>query len=147
MGHPKGDPSVYIMKIFISYRYTGEDLSVLRGILVKITSLFENKGHSVFCSFGHNDFFQKENYSYKQILDYALKELDESDYVFAFVKSQEKSEGMLLELGYAYAKGKKIILAKKEDVHTTFVQEMAKKTISFVDLEDLYKKLELLELP
>lgn len=134
------------MKIFISYRYTGEDLSILRGILEKITSLFESKDHSVFCSFGHNDFFQKENYSYKQIIDYALKELDESDYVFAFIKSQEKSEGMLLELGYAYAKGKKIILAKKEDVHTTFIQEIAGGTISFTDLKDLYKKLELLEL-
>lgn len=134
------------MKIFISYRYTGEDLSILKGFLDRITSSFESKGHSVFCSFGHNDFFQKENYSYKQILDYALKELDESDYVFAFIKSQEKSEGMLLELGYAYAKGKKIILAKKDDVHTTFVQELSGKTIAFSDIEDLYKKLELLEL-
>lgn len=53
---------------------------------------------------------------------------------------------MLLELGYAYANSKKIILAKKEDVYTTFVQEIAEKTISFTDLEDLYKKLELLEL-
>ena len=134
------------MKIFISYRYTGEDLSILKGILEKITSIFESGGNSVFCSFGYDVFFQREKYSYKQILDYALRELDESDYVFAFIKSQEKSEGMLLELGYAYAKGKKIILAKKDDVYTTFVQELANNTISFTDLEDLYKKLELIEL-
>lgn len=118
----------------------------MKGILERITALFESKGHSVFCSFGHNDFFKKENYSYKQILDYALKEVDESDCMFAFIKSQEKSEGMLLELGYAYAKGKKIILAKKNDTYTTFVQELAQKTFSFESIEDLYKKLELLEL-
>ena len=134
------------MKIFISYRYTGEDLSVLKLVLAKISSLFESKGHSVFCSFGYNDFFQKENYSYKKILDYTLNELNKSDYIFAIIKSQDKSEGMLLELGYAYAKGKKVILAKKEDVYTTFVQELAKRTISFSDLDDLYEKLELLDL-
>lgn len=134
------------MKIFISYRYTGEDLSVLKEILEKITFLFESKGFSVFCSFSHNDFFKKENYSYKQILDYALMELDESDYVFALVKSSEKSEGMLLELGYSYAKGKKIILAKKEDVRTTFIQEISDQDISFNNLEDLYEKLEKIQL-
>ncbi len=134
------------MKIFISYRYTGEDLSVLKDVLEKIISIFESKGLSVFCSFGHNDFFMEEKYSYKQILDYALKELDESDYVFAFVKSKDKSEGMLLEIGYAYAKGKKIILANKDGVKTTFVNELAEKIISFEDLDDLYKKLKSLEL-
>lgn len=134
------------MKIFISYRYTGEDLLVLEGILEKITTTFESKGISVFCSFRHNEFFQRENYSYKQKIDYALVELDESDYIFALIKSEEKSEGMLLELGYAYAKGKKIILAKKEGVFTTFVHELAMQTISFTHIEDLYQKLEKLEL-
>lgn len=134
------------MKIFISYRYTGEDLIILKSVIEKITSIFENRGLSVFCSFVHNDFFQKENYSYKQILDYALRELDESDYVFALIKSSEKSEGMLLELGYAYSRGKNIILAKQEAVHTTFVQELSSQNISFVDLEDLYRKLEFVNL-
>lgn len=134
------------MKIFISYRYTGEDLTILKGILEKITSIFESKGALVFCSFGKNDLFKKENYSYKQILDYALCELDDSDYVFALVKSQDKSEGMLLELGYAYSKGKKIILAKKNDVRTTFVQEISMQNIDFENLEDLYEKINKLEL-
>lgn len=119
---------------------------VLKGILEKIISIFENKGLSVFCSFGHNDFFRKESYSYKQILDYALRELDQSDYVFALVKSPERSEGMLLELGYAHAKRKKIILAKKEGVNTNFIQEIAGQHISFTNLEDLYEKLEKLQL-
>lgn len=130
------------MKIFISYRYAGEDLSTLKGILEKIVSIFESRGFSVFCSFGYNDFFKEKDYSNKQILDYALKELGESDYVFALVKSQEKSEGMLLELGCAYARNKKIILAKKNDVYTTFLQELAEQTILFSDLDDLYKQLE-----
>lgn len=134
------------MKIFISYRYTGEDHTALKGILEKITQAFESKGCSVFCSFGYNDFFQKENYSNKQILDYALRELNETDYVFALVKSPEKSEGMLLELGYAYSKGKKIILAKKSDVQTTFVQEISEQIIDFDSLDELYDKLQKLEL-
>lgn len=129
------------MKIFLSYRYTGEDLKVLEGILANICSNLESCGHNVFCSFGKNKFFVENNFSYKQILEYALKELDESDYILAFIKSQDKSEGMLLEIGYALAKGMKIILAIKKDVKTVFLPQIADQVIQFETLEDLYTQL------
>jgi len=103
-------------------------------------------GHSTFCSFDKNAFFDENKYSYKQILDYALRELDESDVVLAFVKSPEKSEGMLLELGYAMATGKKIILALKEGAKPVFLPEIASTVIHFSDLPELYSKLKTLNL-
>lgn len=134
------------MKLFLSYRYTGEDLTILKQIVESICQSLEKAGHSTFCSFGHNDFFKENNYSYKQILEYAFNELDASDYVIAFVKSQDKSEGMFLELGYALAKGKKIILLIKEGVKTVFLPEIAHHVIEFADLNELYSNLEELRL-
>ena len=70
-----------------------------------------------------------------------MKELDDSDCILAFVKSEEKSEGMLIEIGYALAKRKKFILAIKKDIETTFIKEMADQIIEFEGLNELYNKL------
>lgn len=48
---------------------------------------------------------------------------------------------MLLEIGYALAKKKKIILAIKKDIETTFIRAMADEVIEFEDVKDLSRKL------
>lgn len=134
------------MKVFISYRYTGEDLTVLEGIMDTISKSLEKAGHSSFSTFNKNKFFEVNKFTAKQVLGYAFNELDRSDVVLVFVKSQEKSEGMLLEVGYALAKGKKIILAIKKDVFTYFLPEIAERVIEYGELDELYQKLENLKL-
>jgi nucleoside 2-deoxyribosyltransferase len=129
------------MKVFISYRYTGEDLIELKGVIDSICSSLKDAGHDSFCSFDKNTFFAENNFSYKQILEYALKELDASDCVLVLVKSPEKSEGMLLEVGYALAKGKKIILAIREGITATFLPEIASHVLIFSQLDELYDQL------
>ncbi len=129
------------MKIFLSYRYTGEDPAILKDTLQKICSSLEKSGHGHFCSLWKDGFFNENKFTYRQILEYALKELDNSDVYLAFVKSEDKSEGMLIEAGYAIAKNKKFWLAIKKGVHTVFLREMADKIIEFENLEELYKKL------
>ena len=130
------------MKIFISYRYTGEDLSLLQEIMETIVSKIETKGHEVYCSFGKREFFAEQNFSLKEILDDALQALETSDCIFALVKSSEKSEGMLLELGYAYAKGKNVIVAKQKDATATFIPEIANQLIEFSEVSELYSALD-----
>ena len=61
--------------------------------------------------------------------------------IFIFIKSHEKSEGMLIETGYAFAKKKKIFLVIKEGIKTTFIHQIANKVIEFKDIEDLLIKL------
>ena len=129
------------MKIFLSYRFTGEDPSVLEQILSQIKVAFESAGHSVFCSFWSEQHFRDNNFSNKQILEFALQELDTADIYFAFIKSSEKSEGMLLEAGYALAHKKPIWVAIKNGVKTTFITELAEKNIDFETIEDLCQKL------
>lgn len=129
------------MKIFISYRFTGEDLKELDNTLGKIRSVLMEGGHQVFCSFWSEELFKSNNFTNKQILEYAFEELRKSDIVLVFVKSPEKSEGMLIEVGYALASEKKIILAVKNDVKTTFLHQITNEVIEFESLDDLCIKL------
>jgi|SRR3989344_5647110 len=129
------------MKIYIAYKFTAEDPLVLKETLHNISLSLKKANHSVFCSFWKSDFFKENNFTNKQIIEYAIKELDSSDIVLAFVNSDEKSEGMLLELGYALAKKKKIYLAIKKGVKTVFIEELSDTVIEFDDLEELYSKL------
>jgi nucleoside 2-deoxyribosyltransferase len=99
--------------------------------------LIDEKGHRTYCSFWDSKMFEEKNYSHKQILNHALHELDSSDWVIIFVKSEEKSVGMLLEVGYALAKKKKLLLIVKKGVKISYLDEVADKTIEFENLKQL----------
>jgi len=130
------------MKIFISYRFTGEDPKELNETMKNICDVLERKEHKVLCTLWKEGFFKENNFTNKKILEHALKELESSDIYLAFVKSKDKSEGMLIEAGYALAKGKKFILVIKKGIKTTFMHELANEIIEFNDLEELYEKLD-----
>jgi len=129
------------MKVFISYRFTGEDPKELDHTLGKIRGVLMESGHQIFCSFWSEELFKNNNFTNKQILEYTLEELKKSDIVLVFVKSPEKSEGMLIEVGYAFASRKKIILAIKNDVKTTFLHQIADEVVEFESINDLCIKL------
>jgi nucleoside 2-deoxyribosyltransferase len=74
-------------------------------------------------------------------MEHAFRNLDECDFLLAYIKSDEKSEGMLVEIGYFIGKGKPFALALKRGVKTTSIAEMAEPLIEFDDLDDLCEKL------
>ena len=127
------------MRCFISYRFTGEDPKELESTLKHLCNLLAEGGHKHYCSFWDAELFIKNKFSYKQILEHAFEEIDKADCVVVFIKSEEKSEGMLLEVGYAFAKKKKIILVIKRGVRTTFVKDIADTVIEFDNLNELNK--------
>lgn len=132
------------MKLFLSYRFTGEDPKELEAALTKVKSALEAAGHSVYCSFWDESMFREKNHSNNDILTHSFKIIDGSDGLLAFVKSSEKSEGMLIEVGYALARGKRLILAVQKDVKTVFAREMAHQVVEFTDVDDLAAKLRVL---
>lgn len=134
------------MKIFISYKFTGEDPLVLKEGLEGICSAISESGHDTFCNFNSENFYQESKYSVKQIMEHALEELDKSDAILAWMNSDSRSEGMLIEIGYAKAKGKKIILAVKEGVNAHSSRGIADIVIEFSDLTSLFDKLKTLSL-
>lgn len=129
------------MKIFLSYRFTGENPKILKKTIRNIGDSLEKAGHNCFCSFWQGSFFKENNFTHKQILEHALNELEKSDVYLAFIKSEDGSEGMLIEAGYAVALKKKFYLAIKRGVKTVFLREIANKVIEFGQLDELYKKL------
>lgn len=122
------------MKYYIAYRFTGEDSTELKETLEHICNLLSQQNHNNYCSF-----FDPEmaNIGNKKVLERGLKELDKSDILLVFIKSEQKSEGMLIEIGYALSKKKKIVLLIKKGVGTTFVREIADKVIEFNNLKEL----------
>lgn len=127
--------------IFLSYRFTGEDINELTETLGKILAALRSVGHTVYCSIEDEKWFRENHRTNKEILKHALERLDKSDIILAFVKSDQKSEGMLLEVGYMIARGKSFSLALKHGIKTTFLAELAEPLIEFDSIDDLCDKL------
>ena len=127
--------------IFLSYRFAGEDINELTETLSKVLLTLRSVGHTVYCSIEDEKWFRENHRTNKEILKHALERLDKSDVILAFVKSDQKSEGMLLEVGYMMAKGKSFALALKRETKTTFLAELAEPLIEFDSIDDLCDKL------
>jgi nucleoside 2-deoxyribosyltransferase len=132
--------------IYLAYKFTGEDINELTKTLGKILSTLRSVGHTVYCSIEDEKWFKENHKTNKEILKHALERLDKSDVILAFVKSDQKSEGMLLEIGYMMAKGKSFALALKREIKTIFLAELAEPLIEFDSIEDLCDKLTLVNL-
>lgn len=129
------------MKVFVAYKYTGEDFKELQKTIPNICKTIDSAGNGTLCSFFNEDFYKEKKYSTGQILKHVFKEIEKADCLLAFIQSPEKSEGMLLEIGYALALDKKFILAIKKGLETTFLHEMADQVIEFENIEELHTKL------
>ncbi|MFH1787735.1 MAG: nucleoside 2-deoxyribosyltransferase [archaeon] len=129
------------MKIFITYKFVGENPEELERTLTEISDTLEKSGHEVYSAFTDEELFVKNNFSLKQILNHALNKIDLCECVLVFVRSPEKTEGMLIEIGYALAKKKKIILATRKGAYFQFTQEISDQVIEYETLEELKEKL------
>ncbi len=130
------------MKIFITYKFADEDQTKLGEFMKSIKKTLIKSNHEMLTTFFHKEEFAENNASMRQIMDKALEYIDKSDVVLCIVKSKEKSEGQIFEVGYSIAKKKKLILAIQNGCETRWIEHYADKIIGFSSLEDLYKKLE-----
>lgn len=126
------------MKIQLAYRFTGENVEELLEQLKNIKQILEKNKHTTYIPVLDPN-RPKEK---KSLFLNTLKKLDSADAILAIIKSNEKSEGMLMEIGYAWGKDKKLIIAIHKDVKNTHMREFADILIEFSDTKDLYKKLE-----
>lgn len=125
------------MKIYLAYRFTGEDPAILDQELDTIGEILKQGDHEVFCSFCKEKYFCDNNFDNNEIINYCLPQIESSDILIAYIKSNEKSEGMLLEIGYALGKGKRVIVLIKEGVKTNFVTDLASQVIRYGDFSEL----------
>jgi hypothetical protein len=92
------------MKYFIAYRHTGEDPARLRTLLVPIRQAFEQRGDEIYCTFFNDTSFRARRLGPHEIMYEAFQKIEEMGHLFAALDSVDKSEGMLMEIGYCIAK-------------------------------------------
>lgn len=129
------------MKVFIGQAVTGEDLSQLYKEMDQVYLSLDKAGHLHYCTLKEDEkeFSKKTK---RQIMEHAFNEIDKSDAFLAIVRSEKRSEGLLIEIGYVMAKKKRFVLAIKQDVKNTYLRELADEVIEFDNIQELSKNLE-----
>jgi hypothetical protein len=125
------------MKLFLAYRYSGEDLLILDNTLSLIIQILKSRGYDVFCSFFEQEFFKKMSYSVDEIYDYCNQKLAEHDLIIFFIKSAEKSHGMDMELEKAKLFNKKIVVIIQKDLDFNDFRASAQKIIEYDNLSEM----------
>ncbi len=128
------------MGYFVAYRFTGADTKRLDVLMPAVCDALKKSGQEVYCTYFEEDEFQKHGYGIKEIFQHAFDKLDEFKGLFVLIDSFDKSEGMLIEVGYCLAKGYDVVVAKKTGVYT-HLDKLAKSSFEYDDIEDLVKKI------
>lgn len=131
------------MKCYIAYRFTGEDIEERKEIMKRICDIFTEHKHDNYCTLWDEEQLSKK--PKKDLFKHAYNEIDKADCLVAFINSEKKSEGMLIEIGYAVAKGKKFVLIIHKDGKTVYLKDIADQVIEFENLDELKDRLKDLE--
>ena len=129
-------------KVFISYRFVGEDIKVLEIIMSRILKILEIKGYNTFCSLYKENYLKKNYKSKAERYDYYKQNIKDSDIILFFIKSKDKSGGMEFELEQAINYEKKRILAIQEDLKFPNFRDKANDIMEYKNLEQFYKILD-----
>ncbi len=128
------------MKIFITQKVSGLDREKLKQETKKIAETLKEIGHELIYIIDYPKEFVDLPVG-ERLVKYAFKQMDECDVILAIIRSEDKSEGMLMEIGHIMNTDKKIILAIKPEVQNTYLRVMAEEVVEFNDFEDLLNKL------
>lgn len=133
------------MKIFLSYKFRGVNKKKLKEKLELVSSALEKQGHETFVHFrdGRN-WDTGGNYPLHKALKKTFSAIKDSDAVLAIVDNHVKSIGMTLEIGFAKALGKKIILLVSQDCPNPTLEAIASQVIPVTGLKNLSQKLTVL---
>lgn len=91
------------MRYYIAYKFLDTDKEILKRNLKIISDMVEKNGDSTFIFCRDMENREPADRTNEQIISGAFDEIKKSDGILAFVENEEKSEGMLLEIGHAKA--------------------------------------------
>lgn len=130
--------------IVISYRFSHVPLETVHQLVDPIYNILKTNGIDVFCNFYENDKYEKEHYAVKAIMYECFSILDTKDTILCLVDTAEYSCGMILEVGYAVAKGKEVIVCSREGCQIKTLDHIATKTLTYKDYDDLLAQIKVL---
>lgn len=126
---------------FIAYRHTGEDILELEQRISAIDMALAAKGIKSYATLSEETDFQKNNVSAGNIMERAFQKISAMDGLFVLIASSEKSEGQLMEVGFALALKKPVIVAYLKGVNT-YVHELTNLSFEYSDMADLTNKIQ-----
>jgi nucleoside 2-deoxyribosyltransferase len=128
------------MKVYLTYKFKDADPKALREHLEAFTTIVEEAtGWKTFVFFRDAQKWQKDTRGVKEIFTDALNHVKECDIILA--EASEKSNGAYLEIGYAKALGKKVIVVHKKGTEANLLEAMADVSFEYETEEELKKKL------
>lgn len=125
------------MKAVVSYRYNGEVVERLEMLLLKVCDALKSAGVDPYCVFFEHYNKDNCNKTPAEMMQMAFSQIDKTDILFVIQTSEARSEGMLMEVGYAFAKGVKVVVATKKGVENTYLPSMADYSLAYDDQKDL----------
>lgn len=130
------------MKCFLAYKVTGENEKDLIEILSCIREELLKQGIENYSTFlDTKESSNKDALDASEFMKIAFEEIDSSDFMIAILTSNQKSEGLLMEIGYCIAKGIPFLLLKKIEVTETYLDKLTKFCIEWENISILIKSI------
>jgi len=128
----------FIIKAVISYKYTDTSIVELSTVLSAIRDSLNKASISTYCVFLDEDQSDAScQKSYSENMKAAFDNINKTDFLFVVKHSNKCSEGMLMEVGYALANNKPMVLALHNNIRKTFLSEMTNHIINYDSIESL----------
>lgn len=127
-------------RFFIAYRHTGEDIQELEQRIRTVEMSLATHDIQAYATLFDQESFTKNHVSAGKIMEEAFQKIAAMDGLFVLIMGNDKSEGQLIEVGYAIASKKPVVVAYQKEANT-YVPELANIAIAFDDLADLANKI------
>jgi len=125
------------MRYFIAYEFSNSKKDELRKQLTNISRLISKTGGESYIFFRDAQKWGEHDITKSQIIKCAFAEIYKSDILLVCINSDEISEGLSLEVGYAKALGKKIVLLVNNVFKREYLRSIADIVKEFDDILDL----------
>lgn len=129
------------MAYLLSYRHTDADPEQLKQLLPAVWDAFTSINEPVYSTYFENAEFRASHTAPKDVLMHAFNKIDELQGLFVIQDSEERSEGMLMEIGYCMAKNYPICVATRRGVHDTYLPTMVSNHFYYETIDDLTEKI------
>lgn len=132
-------------RVMVSYKYTGESVDRLDILLSTICDAVCNAGANPYCVYFAKARGSIQQKSPAEMMKIAFSQIDCSDVLLVVQSSESRSEGMLMEVGYAVASQVPVIVVTHSSVLATYLPSIADISIRYDCIDDLKNIIENLD--
>lgn len=129
------------MRIFIAHKFQNVKKNELREKIERVASILEGNGFQTFNYLRDKENWEPKNFPPGKVIKETFNEIRKCDALLTFIDSNESSEGIFLEFGFAKALGKKTILLISNKLSSPTLEAIADQVIKFSNRKEIDKKL------